>query len=172
MSRVNKLVWSAVFLASGLILPFLTAQIQEIGSMLLPMHLPVLLCGFVLGWKYGLAVGFILPLMRSLIFGMPPMYPAALSMAFELAAYGAVTGVLYKKLPKKTVSIYISLIAAMLTGRIIWGAARWLMTAAGTEFSWALFIAGGFINAIPGIILQIVLIPAIVIVLRKARVME
>ncbi len=113
---------SAVFIALGLILPFLTGQIQQIGTMLLPMHIPVLLCGLICGWKYGLFIGFILPPLRSVIFGMPPMFPTAIAMAFELATYGVVIGFLYQRSNKKSVaSVYRSMIGAMISGRIVWG---------------------------------------------------
>ena len=101
-ARVLRLTYSALYLAIALVLPFLTGQIPQIGSMLCPMHIPALLCGFVCGWPWGLAVGFIAPLLRSAFFGMPTMFPAAVSMAFELAAYGAVAGLLYRVLPKRT----------------------------------------------------------------------
>ena len=170
MSPVKKLVLSAMFLALGLVLPFLTGQIPEFGSMLLPMHIPILLCGMIVGGPWGLAVGFICPLLRSFLFSMPPLYPAAISMAFELAAYGFVSGVFYQRLRSKgTAGIYISLIAAMLLGRIVWGVSRWIMMAFGTKFSIALFLAGGFTGAIPGMILQLILIPIILIALRKAK---
>ena len=118
---MKKMVLSAFFLALGLVMPFITGQIPEIGSMLLPMHIPVLICGFVCGWKYGGLVGFIVPLMRSVIWGMPPIM-TAICMAFELAAYGIVTGFLYKNLPKNKVLLYVELIVAMIVGRVIWGA--------------------------------------------------
>ena len=89
-TALKKLVLSALFMAIGLILPFFTGQIPAIGKMLLPMHIPVLLCGLICGWQYGLGVGFVLPLLRSLLFNFPAMYPNAVSMAFELALYGAV----------------------------------------------------------------------------------
>ena len=95
--QIRKLTYSALYLAIALVLPFLTGQIPEIGSMLCPMHIPALLCGFVCGWPWGLAVGFVSPLLRSLLFGMPTAYTAA-AMAFELAAYGAVSGILYLSL--------------------------------------------------------------------------
>ena len=90
-SHVRRLTYAALFLALALVLPFLTGQIPRIGSMLCPMHFPALLCGFVCGWPYGLAVGLIAPVLRSALFGMPPMYPTAVAMALELAAYGAVS---------------------------------------------------------------------------------
>src|SRR5690606_3692640 len=102
----RKLVLAGLFIAIGLVLPFITGQIPEIGKQLLPMHIPVLIAGFVIGWKYGLVVGFIVPILRSLIFLMPPMFPTAVAMSFELAAYGCLTGLLYDKFPKENSYIY------------------------------------------------------------------
>lgn len=167
--QIRKLTYAALFLALALVLPFLTGQIPQIGSALSPMHIPVLLCGFLVGWPWGLAVGFIAPLLRSVIFGMPVMVPGAVAMAFELAVYGLVSGILYRLLPKKKWSIYVTLIVAMLAGRVIWGIARLIIAGlSGNSFTWALFLAGAFTNAIPGIILHIVLIPIIVMVLEHA----
>ena len=169
-ARVLRLTYSALYLAIALVLPFLTGQIPQIGSMLCPMHIPALLCGFVCGWPWGLAVGFIAPLLRSALFGMPTMFPAAVAMAFELAAYGAVAGLLYRVLPKRTGCIYVALIAAMVAGRLVWGAARYLL--AGLEHiavTPALFLAGAVTTALPGILLHIVLIPVLVMAMRKAR---
>lgn len=168
--KVTKLTLSALFLGLALVLPFLTGQIPKFGSMLLPMHIPALLCGFVCGWPWGLAVGFMSPLLRSLLFGMPPLYPAALAMAFEIAAYGAVSGFVYHILPKNRPNIYVSLVAAMLVGRLVWGAAMFILLAArGGSFTFAAFLAGAFTNAIPGIVVQIVLIPALVMILEKSK---
>lgn len=167
--QIRKLTYAALFLALALVLPFLTGQIPQIGSALSPMHIPVLLCGFLVGWPWGLAVGFIAPLLRSLIFGMPVIVPGAVAMAFELAVYGLVSGILYRLLPKKKWSIYVTLIVAMLAGRVIWGIARLIIAGlSGNSFTWALFLAGAFTNAIPGIILHIILIPVIVMVLERA----
>ena len=168
--RIRKMVYSALYLAIALVLPFITGQIPEIGAMLSPMHIPVLLCGFVCGWPWGLAVGLIAPMLRSVLFGMPTMYPTAIAMTFELAVYGALTGILYRLLPRKTWSVYAALILAMIGGRLVWGAAQYvLLLARGTAFTPELFLAGAVINAIPGIILHIVLIPVLVIVLEKAK---
>jgi len=178
MKRTGTMTLAALFLALGLVLPFLTGQIPSIGSMLLPMHIPVLLCGFVCGWQYGLMVGFILPLFRSFLFGMPPMMPTAIAMAFELAAYGLICGLLYHRCPAcgrigKGVRIYIALIVAMLGGRIIWGTVSILLYGIqGNAFTWQLFMGGALLNAIPGIVLQLVLVPAIVMILGKARLIE
>ncbi len=166
----KNLTLSAMFLALGMVLPFLTGQIQQIGSMLLPMHIPVLLCGLICGWQYGAVVGFVLPLLRSMTFGMPPIYPVALAMAFELATYGFVSGFLYARSRWQcVVALYRCLIAAMIAGRLVWGVAEIvLLGLRGNAFTWEAFLAGALLNAIPGIILQLVLIPAIMVALHKA----
>ena len=173
-NQILRLVLSALLLALGLVLPFLTGQIPEVGSMLLPLHLPALICGFVCGWPWGLAVGFVLPIMRSLLFGMPPMIPTGLAMAFELAAYGALAGWLYGRLAGKPGGTYMALIGAMLGGRIVWGAASWAIYALLMENSFAIaaFWTGGFVNAWPGIVLQLVLVPLVVTALEKAKLIE
>lgn len=157
-----------MLMALGMVLPFFSGQIPRIGNMLLPMHLPVLVCGLVCGWQYGGVIGFVLPLFRYALFGMPPM-PNGIAMAFELAAYGAIAGFLYEHSRWKCiVALYRSLIAAMLGGRIIWGIVRILMIGVAKEpFTWQMFMAGAFFNAIPGIVLQLVFIPALMIVLDR-----
>lgn len=166
--ELRKIIYSALCLTLCMVLPFLTGQIPEIGNLLSPMHIPVLICGFICGWKYGLAVGFVAPLLRFYMFGMPPLIPMGISMAFELAAYGAITGILYKKLPKTNLSIYFSLISAMLVGRIIWGITRTLLLSVSEiPFTFAIFIADGFVKAVPGIILHIIVVPVVVMAFRK-----
>lgn len=172
-NAVLKLVFAAMFLALSLVMPFLTGQIPEIGSMLCPMHIPVLLCGFICGGPWGLIVGLIAPVLRSLIFGMPTLFPKAVCMAFELAAYGAVAGIMHKILPKKKISIYGSLLIAMIAGRIVWGCAMYIfMGIDGGAFTFSAFIAGAFTNAIPGIIVQIVLIPVLVMLLENPKIIK
>ena len=168
-SAVQNLVLSALFLALGLLLPFLTGQIPQIGIMLLPMHIPVLLCGFLCGWPYGLLVGLITPLLRSLLFGMPPLYPSATAMALELASYGFFCGLLYGlSSRKKLFSVYAALIPSMILGRVIWGCASIVLyQAIGKGFTWAMFLSGAFLSAIPGVILQLVLIPPLVVALQR-----
>lgn len=159
-----------MFMALGLVLPFLTAQVPQIASMLLPMHIPVLLCGYVCGWQYGLVVGAVTPLLRSFLFAVPVMFPGAVAMAFELAVYGMMTGIFYRLFPRKIWSIYVTLLIAMVSGRIVWGVVR--MTIAGitgNAFTWKLFLAGALTQAVPGIILQLVLIPILVMAMRKVR---
>ncbi len=163
-SAVQKISLSALFLAIGLLLPLLTGQIKEIGDSLLPMHLPVLLCGLLCGWNYGGLIGLLLPPMRSLLFGMPPMYPNALWMALELATYGAVVGLTYSRVKKHSLGrLYACLVTAMLAGRLVWGVAKAvLLGVGGKSFTLAAFFAGGFVDALPGICLQLLLIPTII----------
>ena len=161
--NLQKMIFAAMFLALAFVLPFLTGQIREIGSMLCPMHLPVLLCGFILGPVYGGAVGFLAPLLRSLTLGMPLLFPSAVCMAFELATYGMIAGLLYNALAGKKFRIYSSLLAAMVTGRVVWGLVMLIcMGVRGSQFTLSAFLAGAVTNAIPGIIVQIVLIPILV----------
>lgn len=170
MKKTTKnMTLSAMFLALGLVLPFLTGQIPQIGSMLLPMHIPVFLCGLICGWQYGAVVGFILPLLRSVLFGAPVMFPAATAMAFELITYGLVAGIMYGMSRWQcVVSLYRSLIVAMLAGRAVWGIVQVIQLGfSGSEFTWKMFISGALLNAIPGIIVQLVLIPAIMAALNR-----
>ena len=171
-TSTRKLTLSALFLALGLVLPLITGQIPQIGKMLLPMHIPVLLCGMVCGWPYGLAVGAVMPLLRGLLFGMPVLYPTGIGMAFELAAYGAVIGLLYAKLNKRGVAgVYMALVPAMLAGRAVWGVAQTvLLGLGGNGFTMQMFIAGAFATALPGIVLQLVLIPVVMVGLEHAGV--
>ena len=168
-TNVRLLVLAALFLALAMVLPLLTGQIPEIGQALSPMHIPVLLCGFICGPLYGAAVGFVSPLLRFAIFGMPPIFPTGVAMAFELLTYGAISGILYKKLPRRVYTVYIALIAAMLAGRVVWGAVRLIIAGlSSSAFSWSMFMAGAFTNAVPGIICHIILIPIIILALEKA----
>ena len=171
---VLNLTLSAMFMAIGLVLPFLTGQIPQIGNMLLPMHIPVLLCGLICGWQYGLAVGLVLPPLRYVLFGMPVLFPTGIAMAFELAAYGFVVGWLYSHSRWQCViSLYRCLIAAMLAGRVVWGVVRVLMLGlGGSSFSWQIFMAGAFLNAIPGIVLQLILIPTIMVALNRTGLVQ
>ena len=165
----RNLTLSALFLALGYVLPFLTGQIPQFGSMLLPMHIPVFLCALICGWQYGAVIGFILPLTRCLFFSMPPVY-VAIAMAFELAAYGAASGLLYRVLPKKIGSIYAALVLSMIAGRLVWGVARYLLAGlAHSTFTPSLFLAGAVTSALPGIALHILLIPALVTAMEKTK---
>ena len=173
-NKLLKMILAALFLALAYVMPFLTGQIPEVGSMLCPMHLPVLLCGFICGPVWGVIVGFIAPLFRSLATGgFPPMFPTAACMAFELATYGSIAGLMHKLLPKKKPYIYCSLLIAMIAGRLVWGAAMFIcMGIKGDAFTLSAFFAGAVLNAIPGIIVQLVLIPLLVVILDNPKVLR
>ncbi len=176
MKRKNSLInlaFSAMFLATAFVLPFLTGQIQQIGNMLCPMHIPVILCGFICGGPWGMLIGFVAPFLRSFVLGMPPMYPTAFAMAFELAAYGLMSGVLYRLFPKKKGYIYLSLIFSMTVGRLVWGAVQFAcMGFDAAKFGFAAFLAGAVTNAIPGIVLQIILVPVVIMLAEKMKILK
>lgn len=172
MKKTEKTALTGMFIALGIVLPFITGQIPQIASMLCPMHIPVLLCGFICGWKYGLITGLITPLLRSVLFGMPPMFPTAISMSFELMTYGFLAGYLYDRSRWQCVkALYRCLFLAMIGGRVVWGLVQMvLLGVSGTAFTFQMFMAGALLNAIPGIILQLVLIPSVMVALNKAGV--
>ena len=169
---VKKLVTAGLMLALCMVLPFLTGQVPQVGSMLLPMHLPVLLCGYLCGAPWAAAVGAVAPLLRFVLFGMPPIFPTGVSMAFELAAYGLVVGLVWPRVRSNGVrGVYMALLPAMVAGRLVWGAVQFvLLGLGGTGFTLQMFLAGAVLNAVPGIVLQLVLVPLLVSVLQKARV--
>ena len=172
-AKLLRMILAALFLALAYTIPYLTGQIPEIGSMLCPMHLPILLCGFLCGPWWGLSIGFIAPIFRSLTLGMPPLFPTALAMAFELAAYGFVAGYMHKILPRKKPYVLCSLITAMIVGRLVWGAAMLIcLGISGGSFTFSAFLAGAVINAVPGIAAQIILVPTIVILIDNPKILN
>lgn len=165
---VKNLIYTALFLALGFILPMLTGQIPVIGRVLLPMHIPVLLCGLICGYRHGALLGGALPILRSLIFSVPVMYPTAIAVAFEMATYGLLAGLLYRRSRQTLGSLYLSLGAAMLTGRVVRCVAEILLLGLqGSAFSWKLFATGTLLGGLPGVILQLVLIPAVMLALGR-----
>lgn len=170
MNRTKKLVFSALCLALCLVLPFLTANNMALGNMLSLIHLPVLLCGFVCGWPLGLLVGFLAPLLRSVLLSAPPMV-VAVPMAFELAVYGLVTGLLYHALREKKGGIYLSLVPAMVLGRIAGGCVKFAMLGLGyvQSFTFTQFISAYVLVQWPAIVIQLVLIPLLVTALDRAK---
>ena len=167
-SKLSRLLLAAMLLALAQVLPFLTGQVPQIGNLLCPMHIPVLLCGYLCGIWYGLAVGFLAPLLRFVLFGAPPIMPIGIAMCFELATYGGVSALLYRVLPGKKRYLYVSLIGAMVVGRIVWGLVRGILYGLGkAPFGWPAFLAGAVTNAIPGIVLQLVLIPILMMTRSK-----
>ena len=170
-NRIKKLVLTAMFLAIGFVLPMLTGQIPVIGKILLPMHIPVFLCGLICGSLYGGVVGFALPLLRSLIFSVPVMYPTAIAVAFEMAIYGILVGILYGCFKKKSLAtLYFSLICTMVAGRIVRCVAEIiLLNLKGNPFVWKAFFAGTIFNAVPGIIIQLIIIPAVMVAVGRTE---
>ena len=172
-SATRDLVLASLFLALAFVLPMITGHVPQIGNMLCPMHFPVLLAGFVLGGPWGLALGFIAPLLRSVLFGMPPMYPIAISMAFELATYGLVSGLVWHRVKHTLPMMYAALVSAMVAGRLVWGAVRFVLAGlSGTAFPFSAFLSGALLTAVPGIIAQLILIPLILSALQKAKWMD
>ncbi len=174
--KLRKMLLAAMFLALGVLLPLLVGHTIPMGYRLLPMHIPVLLCGFLCGAPWGLAVGFVTPLLNSLLTGMPDPVTAG-AMMFELATYGLMAGALYRALPKKIVFLYAALIVAMIGGRVVWGAAvyvEYIMGLLGGEFTltWGYLVSSGVLNMWMGIAIQIVLIPALMIALRRTAILR
>jgi len=161
---VRDLTLTALFLALGILFPMMF-HMFGLGSAFLPMHIPVLLCGLIVGWKYGAACGLIVPVLSSVMTGMPPLFPTAVAMMFELCAYGLLTGLFYRK-----TNVYFSLIGAMLGGRLISGAANAiLLGATGASYGFMAFITASFVTSLPGIIIQLIFVPLVVLVLNKAN---
>lgn len=165
--QIKKMVYSALFLALCLVLPFLTGGNPKLGNVLLLMHIPVLLCAYFCGPWWGCAVGAIAPVLRSLLFGKPDLL-VAVFMLFELFAYGLIFGLLCRALPKKYLYLYVSLFAAQSLGRVFYAAVRFIFLGFGVgEFSFAYFWTGTILEAVPGILLQLVLIPPLAYFLRR-----
>lgn len=169
--RVHNMILAAVMLALSWLMPFLAALNPAIAKVISPMHIPIFLCGFLCELPWPVIVGFLAPLLRSVTSGIPALYPNAVAMAFELSAYGLVTALLSRRLPDQPVCVYLSLIGAMLAGRLVWGAASCaLYGLGGSAFTLEMFLAGAFTNALPGIVFHIAVIPPIILALRKAGV--
>lgn len=173
LSEQKNLILSGLLIAIGLVIPAIFHSYGINGSIYLPMHIPVLLCGLICGWRYGLIVGLLVPLLNSLLAGMPPLFPVAVAMAFELATYGLVAGLVSSRLSGNRYQIIGSLIIAMMAGRVVLGIANSiLLGVAGNAYSFEAFISGAFITALPGIIIQLVVIPIILAALEKASLLE
>ena len=168
LSPVRRMVMAALCTALCVVLPIAFHAIPDAGSVFLPMHIPVLLCGLICGWPYGAVCGLVGPFLSSIVTGMPPaaMLP---SMMVECAVYGLIAGLLMKhvRTGKATVDLYISLVAAMAAGRIIAGFAKaWILTPGVSPFAW---VTTSLITGIPGIVLQLVAMPLVVAALTRAR---
>ena len=169
MSAVKKSIITAVCIALCVVLPQAFHAIPNAGSIYLPMHIPVLLCGLICGWPYGLLCGLAGPALSALITGMPPAAVLPGRMV-ECGVYGLTAGLLMQLVRTKRLyaDLYISLVAAMLLGRVVSGAAKALIFSAGS-YSMASWVAGSFVTALPGIIIQLALLPGIVYALMRAR---
>lgn len=165
--KTRMITMGALFIAAGLLLP-ITFHAAGLGRAFLPMHIPVLLAGFFTGPAVGALVGAVTPLLSSVFTGMPPvMPPTAQVMFFELAAYGAVTGFLYRRLG---LGVYPSLVIAMLAGRMVHGIAAYLMFPLfGLSIPLLYPLTAGLVTGLPGIAVQLVLIPAVVYLLSRHR---
>lgn len=169
MSSTKKMVLTSLMIAVGVVLPIAFHSIPNAGSILLPMHIPVLICGIICGFPFGLLCGIITPLLSSLLTGMPPAayLPA---MICELAVYGLVTSLLIRFVRTKSVyaNIYIALIGAMISGRIVYGILNSLIFRAGS-YSAQIWLTSAFVTALPGIVIQLILIPLIVLTLQDSN---
>lgn len=170
---IKKLVLSAMFLAMGVVLPMFIGQIPRFGTMLLPMHIPVFLCGLICGRQYGAPMAAILPLLRSLLFGIPNFYPDAIAIAFEMAAYAFAADLLYSRSKWHCIkSLYRCLLISMIVGRIVRGTVQFILLGiSGSAFTFKAFFFGIVVTGIPGIILQLIIIPAVMIALHKTKLM-
>lgn len=168
----KRVVFTGLCIALGVVLPLALHSVPNAGSIFLPMHIPVLLCGLACGWAYGLGCGVAVPLLSSLLTGMPPVafLPA---MICELAAYGLISGIMSRVVctKNKTLGLYIQLVTAMIAGRVIYGVMNALIFAAG-QYTFSIWLTGVFVTSLPGIAIQLVLIPLVIIALKKAKLIE
>ena len=147
----------------------LFGQVPQIGSMLLPMHIPVFLCAFICGWKYSVPMSFILPLLRTVLFSRPKMYPDAIAIAFELAVYALVAGIIFGVFSKKdSKAVYVSMLSAMILGRVVRILVQMaLLGLKGEIFTLGAVFSSVVITGIPGIILQLIAVPLILFILKR-----
>ena len=169
MSNVKKSIVTAMFIALCVVLPMAFHAILGAGPVFLPMHIPVLLAGLICGWPFGLLTGIIGPVLSHLITGMPPP-PMVPIMTIELGVYGLVAGLMMKFIRTKKIylDLYISLITAMLIGRVIAGISMALIFFSGT-YSIAIWTTTYFVTSLPGVLIQIVVVPSIVFALEAAK---
>lgn len=171
--KIKKLALTSVFIAIGIIIPILFHSVSMFGKIFLPMHIPVILCGIICGPVFGVTAAIMTVILSSIITGMPPLYPMAVIMIFELITYAIVSGVIIRLLRNRLntiITLYISLVVAMLLGRLILGIASVIFIGIlGTGYSMEAFITGAFVTGLTGIIIQLILIPWLIIILNKAH---
>lgn len=162
-NRVHNLALSALFLALGIIFPMAFHSVPNGGGIFLPMHIPVLLCGFLCGPAFGALVGVLTPLLSSMLTGMPPLMPIGLAMMLELMTYGFMSGILLKR-----TNLFFALLLAMLCGRAVSGVANLvLLSFMGKAYTLSIFLGVAFVTAIPGIFMQLAAVPLLVHVMQK-----
>ena len=162
-SGLYSLLVTAILLAVGIVLPFLTGNVQVLGQAISPLHIPVLICGLTGGWCWGMGLGIV-----------PPLVPVAIPMAFEMAAYGALCGLLYpmlsKKMSKTCWAMLIAMVIAMLAGRLVGGAAKAVvMGIQGNTYTFPAFVTAYFVNTAVGAVIHLIVVPLVVTALEKAR---
>lgn len=169
MSNVKKSIITAVCIALCYVIPLMFHGIQNAGSIFCPMHIPVFICGLICGWQYGLLCGIAGPALSSALSGMPPVAILP-SMMVELAVYGTAAGLMMKLVRTKSTyaDLYISLIVAIVCGRVLAGLAKALIFARGS-YSMSAWIAGSVVTSWPGTVIQLVFIPTIVFALMKSH---
>ena len=171
MSNVKSMVMTAMCIALGVVLPIMFHGVENAGSIFCPMPIPVLICGLICGWQYGLVCGLVTPIVSSLLTGMQPM--AILhALVIELAVYGLITSVMMRfvKTKNQYADLYVSLIVAMLVGRVINGVVKAIMLAGG-DYSIAVWATASFVTCLPAIAIQLVLIPNLIHILTKAKIL-
>lgn len=155
----KEMVLGGLLLASGIILPMIFHMFGMTGPIALPMHIPVLIGGFLLQPQLALALGIITPVISGLLTGMPVMFPMAVIMAFELGTYGFVASLATRKLKLSEIS---TLATAMVAGRIAAGiTVAVLVQLFGVKMNPVLFVKGAVITGLPGIVIQLAFIPAL-----------
>lgn len=170
-----RMVTTAVLLAIGMVLPFLTGQMQAFGKLISPLHIPVFICGLTCGPVWGAALGLVLPILRSVVFGMPRLMPTAVTMMGEMAMYGLITGlmdpILCRVLKRHRLwAMLLSLVIAMLAGRAAGGVVNAaILSAQGSGYSFAMFVASYFSSTLVGAAIHLVVVPVVVLALEKAR---
>ena len=167
--HLRKSMITAICMTLCVVLPLAFHLIPDGGTLFSPMHLPVLLCGLVCGWQYGLLCGLFGPVLSSFITGMPGIGYLP-TMMIELTLYGLISGLLIKLLHtgRKMADIYISLVSAMIIGRIITGIVRAFLFAPGS-LSIQIWAISYFVSCLPGIIVQLIMLPILYHALEQAR---
>lgn len=161
----KELVLSGLLLGSGIILPMIFHMFGMTGPIALPMHIPVLIGGFLLSPQLSLFLGIITPVISSLMTGMPVMFPMAIIMAFELGTYGLTASLSTRKLKLSPIP---SLIISMIAGRIAAGlTVAVLVQLFGLNMNPLMFVKGAIITGIPGIIIQLIFIPSLIFAVKK-----